>query len=223
MWALIEDNSVTKVYTRPTAITVGFVAATYHTENVLYVEGDKPFPVTAPVTEIGDIKYAIGDLKTPRLGTNYPANIMSMWTVSELEAIGIYSVVEDATNLKSGKYYINGAESFVFASGVVTKSYATATARNLAELKVQRKKNINDKARSLLFDYDWYTLRAADGGTAIPSSVATYKAAVRTKSNDMCTLIDNAANVDALAALYVYNSDDPPTRPLGEWPDEPTV
>jgi hypothetical protein len=27
--------------------------------------------------------------------------------------------------------------------------------------------------------------------------------------------------VDALAALYVYNSDDPPVRPLGEWPDTP--
>jgi len=26
------------------------------------------------------------------------------------------------------------------------------------------------------------------------------------------------ANVDALAALYKYNSDDPSTRPLGEFP-----
>ena len=39
----------------------------------------------------------------------------------------------------------------------------------------------------------------------------------------MCTAIDNASDVDAIAALYVYNSDDPPVRPLGEWPEEPTV
>ena len=40
-----------------------------------------------------------------------------------------------------------------------------------------------------------------------------------TKENDMKTLIGNAADVDALAALYVYNDDNPRTRPLGEWPD----
>ena len=72
----------------------------------------------------------------------------------------------------------------------------------------------------LLQKYDWYTLRAASGGTAIPSTVSTYQAAVRTKSGDMETLIDATANVDALAALYTYNSDDPPVRPLGEWPSE---
>ena len=29
MWALVESDSVSKVYARPTAITIGFVAATY--------------------------------------------------------------------------------------------------------------------------------------------------------------------------------------------------
>lgn len=201
MWAKVESSSVTRVYPRPTAITVGDI--------------------------------------------NYPANIMSMWTASELEAIGIYEVVEDNTNLKDIKYYTNGAESFAFASGVVTKSYSAATAKPLTDvlwtaeedkpegvstgdikqkgLKTERKESINKDAHSLLSQYDWYTIRAASGGTATPSAITTYQAAVRTAANSMCTKIDNAANVDALAALYVYNSDDPPTRSLGEWPDEPTV
>jgi hypothetical protein len=34
----------------------------------------------------------------------------------------------------------------------------------------------------------------------------------------MCTKIDAAADVDALAALYVYDTSTPPARPLGEWP-----
>ena len=38
----------------------------------------------------------------------------------------------------------------------------------------------------------------------------------------MCTQIDAVANVDALAALYVYNDDSPPVRPLGEFPDKPS-
>ena len=35
----------------------------------------------------------------------------------------------------------------------------------------------------------------------------------------METLIGNADTVAKLEALYVYNTDNPPTRPLGEWPD----
>ena len=35
----------------------------------------------------------------------------------------------------------------------------------------------------------------------------------------MHDLIDNADTVDKLAALYVYNTDNPPTKPLGEFPD----
>ena len=117
MWALVENNSVTRVYTRPTAVTIGFVAATYYDEDILYEEGDA-LPIlsyykhedTLPEgkiagdiktqAEVGDVKIAAGSLKTPRQGTNYPANIMSMWTASELEAIGIYEVVSDNTNLK---------------------------------------------------------------------------------------------------------------------------
>ena len=227
MWALVESNSVSKIYTKPTAVTIGFVAATYYTENVLYVEGDE----LPNGKSIGDIKYAIGDLKTPRLGTNYPSNIMSMWTASELEAIGIYEVVIDNTNLKNSEYYTNGAESFNFASNTVTKSYASATAKTLTDtgsgdslvigLKSIHTDNINGQANSRLQTYDWYTLREASGGTTTPSAVTTYQAAVRTAANSMTTKIDNAADVDALAALYVYNSDDPPVRPLGEWPDTP--
>ena len=48
-------------------------------------------------------------------------------------------------------------------------------------------------------------VRATEGGTAVPSSITTKRAAVRTKANAMCTQITNAADVDALAALYVYN------------------
>ena len=38
----------------------------------------------------------------------------------------------------------------------------------------------------------------------------------------MKSKINAVANVDALAALYVYNDATPPVRPLGEFPDAPT-
>ena len=155
-------------------------------------------------------------------GTQYPHNIFGIWSVSELEAIGIYEVTIDYTNLKDKDYYNNTDITYAFSSGAATGSYGTATAKVLADLKTKHKSLINREAYSSLQDSDWLVIRAAEGGTAVTSAWTTYRAAVRTKSNDMETLIDGAANVDALAALYVYNEDDPPTRPLGEWPTEPS-
>jgi len=171
MWALVEDNNVTQVFTRPKALTIG--------EN------------------------------------QYQANIFNLWSTSELEALGIYAVVVDNTNLKNKEYYINTNQTFAFADNTVTASYGTATAKDLATLKTEHKEIINAQAGSLLAPYDWYTLREADGGTAVPSNVNTYRTAIRTTANDMCTKIDAVADVDALAALYVYSTD---SRPLGEWP-----
>ena len=63
-------------------------------------------------------------------------------------------------------------------------------------------------------------IKKAAAGTAIPSAVSTHRAAVRTKSGEMETAIDNASDVDALAALYAYTEqeDGSFTRPLGEFP-----
>ena len=174
MWALVESDSVTKIYTRPKQLTLGDV--------------------------------------------NYPSNIFSMWTSSELEAIGIYEVVINNTNYKNKEYYINTDQSFTFDSGTVTATYGTATAIGLVGLKTTHKEKINNQAGNLLRHTDWMVIRATEGGTAVPSETTTWRAAVRTKANSMQAQIDGAANVDALAALYEYNDATPPVRPLGEFP-----
>jgi len=196
MWALVESGSVTQVYNRPRSLTIGDVS--------------------------------------------YPSNIFTMWSKSELEALGIYEVELDSSNYKNQTYYINTDQTFAFGSGKVTASYGSATAQLIADtlytaqnetdglgtegevrykgLKSLHKDRVNETAGSILRATDWYSIRAADGGTAVPSSVSTHRTAVRTKANAMCTLINNASDVDALAALYVYNDATPPVRPLGEWP-----
>ena len=196
MWALVESDNVTQVFTRPKGMTIGEV--------------------------------------------NYPSNIFMLWTASELEAIGIYEIVIDNTNLKDKEYYINTNQSFDFADGTITASYGTATALPLDDVLFTAQDEtdglgtegevkqpgirqghidtINAQAGGILQPTDWMVVRAAEGGTAVPSSITTKRAAVRTKANAMCTQITNAADVDALAALYVYNDDTPPVRPLGELP-----
>ena len=170
------------------------------------------------LVESGSVTQVIMRPKGLTIGDNqYPKNIFNLWSASELEAIGIYEVVLDNTNLKNDEYYNNTNQTFTFADNTVTASYGTATAKDLDDLKTLHKEKINAHAGSLLAQYDWYTLRAADGGAAVPSNIATYRTAVRAKANEMCNTINSAPNVDHLASLYVY-SGDPAARPLGEWP-----
>ena len=162
--------------------------------------------------------------------TQYSRNIFSFrWSNEEREAIGLYEVVFDNTNKKDEAYYNNTNQTFAFADGAVTASYGSATALALADvtvddivtpgLKTKHKEKIKQQASSLLTANDWYVMRKADAGTAVPSAVTTYRAAVRTKSGEMETLIDACSTVDELAALYVYNDADPRVRPLGEFPE----
>jgi len=154
-------------------------------------------------------------------GVQYPSNIFSMWTEAELAVIGIVPVTTDMTNFKNKEYYINTDITYAYntETGKATGTYGTATALPIADLKTSHKKAINSGAANRLAPTDWMVLREADGGTAMPSDIKTKRAAVRTKANAMCTQIDGAANVDALAALYVYNNADPAVRPLGEFPE----
>ena len=199
------------------------------------------------LVESGSItKYFSGN-KGITIGDNqYPKAIFTLWTKSEREAIGIYEVETDSTNRKDEKWYINTNESFAFADGKVTRSWGTATAKAHADtlwtsqdktdgkipegkdvgdvavegLKTQLIKTIKAQAAGELQRTDWYVIRKADAGTAVPSSITTHRAAVRTKAAEMETAITNASNTPALETLYTYaeQEDGSVTRPLGELP-----
>ena len=161
--------------------------------------------------------------------TRHSRKIFSLWSEAEFNNVGLYSVVFDNSNKKDEAYYNNTNQTFAFADGAVTASYGSATTLALADvtvddivtpgLKTKHKEKIKQQASSLLTANDWYVMRKADAGTAVPSAVTTYRAAVRTKSGEMETLIDACSTVDELAALYIYNDADPRVRPLGEFPE----
>ena len=198
MYALVESGSITKIFTSPK----GFI--------------------------LNDIQY--------------PQDIFYKWTKDEKEAIGIYEIETDSTNFKDEKWYINTNESYAFSSGKVTRSWGTATAKPHADslytaqdetdglgtegdvkvegLKTKLIRTIKQQAAAILRDTDWYIIRKADAGTAVPSAITTHRAAVRTKAAEMETAITNAADTPALETLYTYTEqeDGSITRPLGELP-----
>ena len=203
MYALVEDNNITQIITNPKTMV------------------------------IGDVRY--------------PAKIFQLWSQSELNAIGIYEVVTDSSNFKDEKWYINTNESYAFADNQVTRSWGTATAKAHADttwsqddedagdlpddksvgdiktrgLKYNLIQTIKQQASGLLAPTDWYVVKASEvSDYSVPTNIATYRASVRTKSNEMETAITNASDTPALETLYTYTEqeDGSVTRPLGELP-----
>ena len=195
------------------------------------------------LVESGSItKYFSGNRGITLGDVQYPKSIFTLWSNAEREAIGIYEVAHDNTNKKDEQWYINTNQSFAFAGGKVTASYGSATAKAHADtlwtqqdsddgdlpsdksvgdiktrgLKYNLIQTIKKQAAGSLQDTDWYVVRKADAGTAIPSAITTHRAAVRTKCAEMETAITNAADTPALETLYTRNNNG--VRPLGDLP-----
>ncbi len=178
-------------------------------------------------------------------GNKYPAAIYTLWSEAERNAIGIYTVEIDNTNKKDEEWYINTNITYAFGSGKVTGTYGTATAKAIADtlwtekdktdklipegkdvgdvavegLKTIKKRMIDNQCAGLLAPSDWMVVKATETGGTMDSGWKTWRASVRTKCNSMQTQIDNASDVDALAALFTYTEKDGVvSRPLGEFP-----
>ena len=195
------------------------------------------------IVESGSITSMPRGNKSFKLGdTQYPASVFTLWSESERNAIGLYTVEIDETNKKNEKWYVNTNITYAFGSGKVTGSYGTATARAHADtlwtqededaglgtkddvavegLKTQLIRDVKGQAESILNQTDWYVTRKAEEDTAIPSEITNHRKAVRTKQASMCTAITNASDTPALETLYKYTEqeDGSVTRPLGELP-----
>jgi hypothetical protein len=203
MYAIVEDNNITQYINNPKSVV------------------------------IGDVRY--------------PAKIFQLWSQSELNAIGIYEVITDSTNYKDESYYINTNEQYNFADGQVTKSWGTATAKRLNDenavdedgnnlldddgnqvinygLKTEKKRIVKQQASGLLAPTDWYVVKSTEvADYDVPANILSFRADVRTKSNEMETQIDACTTVDELKTLYEYvntGTEENPVieRPLAEFP-----
>ena len=186
--------------------------------------------------------FKIGDYQ-------YPSNVFSKWSKSQLAEIGVYSVQQDKTNYKNTEYHKNTMHTYTVADicRAPAMTWGKATAHSLVDVEVKdedgknvldadgnklineglktvKKKQINDEAQSILNNTDWYVIKASEvSDYTLPTNIAKFRAAVRTKCNAMQTQIDNANDVDALKTLYEYTNtgteENPDmTRPLGEFP-----
>ena len=176
-------------------------------------------------------------------GIQHPQQIFTLWTESERNAIGIYTVEMDVSKRKDDKWYINTNITYTFSGGKVTGSYGDATAKAHADtlytaqdetdglgtegdvkaegLKTILIRQVKNEAKGELNRTDWYVVRKAEEDTAIPSAITTHRKSVRSKQAEMETAITNASDTPALETLYTYTKqeDETTTRPLGEIPN----
>ena len=171
----------------------------------------------------------------------YPAQIFTLWTTEEKQAIGIYEIETDSSKFKDQSYYNNTNEIFEFSDGKAIRSWGTPTAKQLNDvnatdengddiiqdgkqlvikgLKSQKISVIKQQASGLLSPTDWYVVKASEvEGYSIPTNIKTFRTAVRLKSNEMEAMINACNTVAQLKTLYEYVGETNPTRPIGEFP-----
>jgi hypothetical protein len=195
------------------------------------------------------IKYLNGN-KGLTIGDNqYPKSIFTLWSDAERVAIGVYPVRIDTTNKRDEEYYINTNITYAVSGNEVVGSYGTPTAKPLDDvlftqadadadeipegiavgdvkqygLKGQKISIIKQQAGGLLAPTDWHVVKATEvADYSVPTDIATYRANVRAKSNEMEDQINACGTVEDLKVLYTYTEDQNGvfSRPLVEWPEE---
>ena len=118
---------------------------------------------------------------------------------AQLTALGIKPYSEVTPD---SRYYWNGAYTVDTSGAEVVGTYA-GTARDVATLKAGMLAKANSVVASRLEAIDWYWSRAAKGGTAVPSNIATYATALYSEHETIKTAI---AALSDLAGVMAYEN-----------------
>lgn len=169
-------------------------------------------------------------------GVQHPAN-WHIWSPSDKAAAGLTEVTPETppdSRLYTWGYQADGVTISKTAKSLNDVNAVDENGDPILDedgnqlvtrgVKWNLKQEVKQQQGSLLAQTDWAVVRKADKGTAIPSNIQTYRDAIRTKATEMETAIDNAADTDAVAALFIthtINEDGSVTKSgiLYDWPE----
>ena len=127
----------------------------------------------------------------------YPRTIFKDSTT--LTSLGIKAYREVTPD---SRYYWNGEFTVDTSGSEVVGTYAS-TARDVATLKAGMLEKARSAVASRLADIDWYWSRAAKGGTAVPSNIATYATTLYSEHETIKTAINAISD---LAGVMAYEN-----------------
>jgi hypothetical protein len=184
MWARIEDNKIVEYYDRKQSIVLNNV--------------------------------------------RYSSQIFTIWTDTQRKDLGIVPVVISGSHLNTN-YYIeqNHSDAIAGDGNSVIRTIGVKAADHKLEdedakdedgnqlfeddgvtklinygLKHNAIQKVKAQQAGYLAQTDWYIIRKADAGTAIPSNIQTWRNAIRTDATAIETAITNAADMNAFIALH---------------------
>ena len=147
-------------------------------------------------------------------GVKHPKSIFTKWSADDLKNIGVYPYSE---NTVDSRYHYSGELTYTVNAGDVVGSYA-ALDRDVASLKAGMITRSKKAAAVLLAEYDWMAIREFEGGEAMPADIKTYRAAIRTESNDKEAEINALADMDAIKAYEATSYTE--VRKVAEYDDD---
>lgn len=158
-------------------------------------------------------------------GIRHPTNWMR-WTDAEKEAAGL-SWTADVAPHDNRFYWGRDSDGNLIEKNIADVNEVDSDGNPINDsdgnqivtlgLKSVAIKTIDAQARSYLAEHDWYVTRNAEKSTAIPSTVTTYRDAVRSAHTTIKGKINGAANLTAFKALY--DTPESGNAPINDWPD----
>ena len=151
-----------------------------------------------------DVPFTHGDI-------HYPANWLRLSSAQEKKDLGITEVA-DAPTYDSRFYNGDGSAKALDDVNATDDNGDLLKDENGDQVVILGIKSIlkaQEKvtAGTLLAPYDWYVIRKAETSKAIPTTIKTYRTAVRTACLTRETEIDNCADTAALVTLYGVTTD----------------
>jgi len=168
-----------------------------------------------------DVPFTVGDI-------NYPANWLRLSSAQEKKDLGITEVA-DSPVYDSRFYWGDGtakALDDVNAKDENGNLLKNEDGSQMVILGVKSVLKAQEKviAGSLLAKYDWYVIRKYEASKAIPTTIKTYRTAVRTACLTRETEIDNCKDTAALVTLYSSTEKDGVVTPnMTQYPDDPNA
>ena len=214
MWALVESGNVSTIYKRPKSLTIG---------DVQYPRNIFNLWTSSQLESLGIYEVVIDNSNLK--DTEYYFNNNQTFAFADDVVTASYGAAT-ARNMADTLYTAQNVTDDVYPEGHASAGDRVNTWSEgdvkTPGLKTNHKAAINQQAYELLLSNDWMVVKATETGGSVASAWTTYRAAVRTAAASMVTKINAVSDVDALAALYVYNNATPQVRPLGKFPDVPT-
>ena len=173
----------------------------------------------------------VGKAWVDNSGTQYPA-VWNNLSADEKAAIGL--TWEDEVAAHDNRFYWGrNADGSLIPRSLTDINEVDADGKAILDIDGNQLVTLGLKSNAIalaktqaagqLAPYDWYITRKSEKSTAIPSSVTTYRDAVRTACAAIETSIGNASDLAAFMALYdvPVDSDGNPTgnAPINDWPD----